>query len=643
MLGRTDRRGRLVVVLAVFVLLSTVAGARLAYWQVSAHDMLVGMAQQQLNRPSVEPATRGSIYDSTGVLLATTVYRDQLVAYPAQIPTNERAPIAAKLAGILGLDPTAASTLAGQLNAGTQYAVLANQLTSQQSATVQAGLDDGSLTELALLPQPVRVYPNPGGAPGTTLASQLLGFVNANGQGQYGIEQQYQSALSGQPRIVMAERDVMGNPIADTEVVTQAGMPGQNVQLTIDAGLQLSVEKELNAAWIADGATTASAIVMNAATGAVVAWASEPGYNANDYEAVARTNPSAFVDPLISRVFEPGSVMKMLTATAAISRKVVTPNTLINDSGVMQIGSVQIADADRRPMGMIPFKTVIAYSRNVGAARVAAMLGKTTDAASAVLYQTWRQLGIGQPTGVNLPGELPGLVTNPATTPWMPIDLANHAFGQGVAVTLAQLARAYAPMVNGGRLVTPHVVEAVGGQPVPEQAAPQVMSAAVSATLTSMMRNTVTAVPWYAAWTLIPGYNVGGKTGTAQIWDPKINNWISNKFDFSFIGYLGQKKPEYVIAVEIDHGTPDILAQGIFQQDITSNELFRRIARDAIQTLDLAPIPAASPSPSKTPAKAASPSSARGTEPRSTPRPTATAAPPWSGEVPAPTASPGPP
>ncbi len=631
MLGRTDRRGRLVAVLAVFVLLSTVAGARLAYWQVAAHGQLVGMAQQQLERPAVEPATRGSIYDRNGILLATTVYRDQLVAYPNQIPRPDLAGMTSSLATILQLDSSGTAALAAKLGSGTAYAVLADQLTSAQSAAVQSGLDDGSLTELALEPQPVRVYPNPGGAPGTTLASQLLGFVNSAGQGQYGVEQRYQTLLAGQSRVVLAERDVVGRPIAGTEVVTNPGSPGLNLQLTVDAGLQLAVEKELNAAWIADGATSASAIVMDAATGAVVAWASAPAYDANDYNSIARTNPAAFVDPLISRVYEPGSVMKMFTATAAISKGVVTPTTLINDSGVMQVGPVQIADADRRPMGMIPFEKVIAYSRNVGAARVAAMLGKTVDSASSSLYATWNQMGIGQPTGVDLSGELPGLVTNPATTPWTAVDLANHAFGQGVAVTLAQLARGYAAMANGGKLVQPHVVEEVGQEPAQVAAPVQVMSASVSATLTRMMRYTVTTVPWYADWTLIPGYLVGGKTGTAQIWDSKTGSWMSNRFDFTFVGYLGRQHPEYVIAVEIDHGTPDILGQGIFQQNITSNELFRRIARDAIQTLDLAPLPKSS----------AAASAAPGSLTPSVPPPTTT--PPWSGEVPVPTSSPGPP
>ena len=464
-----------------------------------------------------------------------------------------------------------------------------------RAQAVQAALDNGTLTELGLEPQPVRVYPNPGGAPDTTLASQLLGFVNDSGQGQYGVEQRYQALLAGQPRVVMAEHDVAGRPIAGTEVVTNPGAPGENLRLTIDAGLQLAVEKELNAAWIADAATSANAIVMDAATGAVLAWASEPGYNANDYQAVARQAPADFVDPLISQVYEPGSVMKMFTATAAIGQKVVTPTTLINDSGVMQVG----AGPDRgcRPPadGHDPVRE---GHRLLAQRRRGACGPDAREHGERRLRQSLRVLGHDGDRaahGGGPPGELPGLVTNPAVTPWSAVDLANHAFGQGVAVTLAQLARGYAAMVNGGS-AGPAARGGRGRRPPAQVAAPaSVMSPSLSATLVRMMRYTVTTVPWYAAWTLIPGYDVGGKTGTAQIWDPKTGNWMANHFDFTFVGYLGREHPELIIAVEIDHSRPDILAQGVFQQNITSNELFRRIGRDAIQALDMAPLPASSP------------------------------------------------
>jgi len=238
----------------------------------------------------------------------------------------------------------------------------------------------------------------------------------------------------------------------------------------------------------------------------------------------------------------------------------------IDDSGVMRVANGEIADADRVPMGWIPFQDIIAYSRNVGAARVARMLGSSLASASQRLYDVWSRLGIAQPTGVDIAGEIGGLVANPAEDAWTPIDLANHAFGQGVAVTLIQLARAYTAMANGGRLVTPHVVAQVGDQPANVPGPQQVLDPSLSSQLTTLMRHVVTSVPWYAEGTLIPGYDVGGKTGTAQIWDSKKQQWIADRFDFTFVGFLGRSKPEYVVAVLIDHGKPNIIAQGVFEQ-----------------------------------------------------------------------------
>ncbi len=608
MLGRTDRRLRLLAVLVALLVMGSATGFRLAYWQVAQRSWLDAMAMQQLQHQIVEPAQRGGIYDRTGtVLLATTVYRDQLVAYPAQIPVAQRGAEADQLAGVLGLTGAAASALTEKLAGGAQYTVLAPLLTPAQSDAVKAGLNNGSLVSLGLVPQPVRVYPNPGGAPDTTLASQLLGFVNAAGQGQYGVEQRYNTLLAGRPRTVMAEEDIAGRPIADTETVVDPGSPGSNLDLTVDAGLQLRLEKELYTAWIADKAASVSAVVMDAHTGAILAWGSVPAYDANAYQKLASTDPAIFVDPIVSDVYEPGSVMKMFVASAAFQDHVVTPTTLVDDTGVMQIGNNQIADYDRQDWGWIPFQKVISYSRNVGAARVAMMLGPTTAKASTVLYDTWQKYGIGLPTGVDVAGEVPGIVANPATQPWQPIDLANRAFGQGVAITLLQLARAYNAMSNGGYLVQPHVVASIDGQPADTAAPQRVITSSLSAELVQLMHHVVTSVPYYAQWTLIPGYLVGGKTGTAQIWDPKTNNWMNNIFDFSFVGYLGRQKPDYTIAVTITHSHPTVLAQGVLLQKITPNELFRRIAWDTIQTMDLAPLPGSSPAAPPTLAPAATP------------------------------------
>ena len=593
MLGRTDRRLRLVILLLVLVVGAGALVVRQAYWAIVRAPQLVDLATQQTQATETIAVQRGAIYDRTGkVLLAGTAYRDQLVAYPDQLTALQVAHEADTLTAILGLDDADAATLRQKLSSGAAYVVLSPALTADQSASVRAGMAaDGAdqLVQLDLIPQPYRIYPDPGGAPDTTLANQLLGFVNASGKGQYGVEQYYQDELSGRPEMVSGTRDANGQPMQGTQSVVDAGQAGADLQLTVDASLQLQVEKELYAAMVADGAASASAVVMDPTTGAVLAWASVPGYDENDYQAVADTDSGRFVDPIISTIYEPGSVMKMFVAAAGYSSGAIKPTTRFDDTGTLKVANGRIYDADRRPMGMLQFQDGIAYSRNVVAARAAMTLGKNAAAASRALYATWAALGIGTDTGVDVSGEVPGLATDPSRSPWTPIDLANHSFGQGVAVTPLQLATSYATMANGGFRVLPHVVAAVNGQPVAVPSGAPVLSSAVSAQLRALMTHVVTTVPYYHAGTYIPGYTVAGKTGTAQIWDSKTNDWVPNTFDFSFVGYVGTSGPQAIIVVRLDHVQPKVLAQGQFQLAITSYQLFRRAAQDTIMALDLPP------------------------------------------------------
>ena len=321
---------------------------------------------------------------------------------------------------------------------------------------------------LSLESEPARVYPQTGGGPHSSLAAHLLGFVNREGGGQYGVEQQYQATLGGEPRIVVAERDASGLAILDDATVSQPGTPGTDLTLTIDAGLQLRLEQELLAAWVADKAKRISAVVMDPYTGEVYASASYPSYDGNDYKAIAAKDPWRFVDPTVSAVYEPGSVFKMMTAAAALTQGTVTPSTRIKDVGTLRLdkGRTKIDDADRKGMGWMTFEDAVAYSRNVVAAKVALKLGKSTKESSAILYDMWMKLGYGAPTGIDVAGEVGGLVRDPGITDWRQIDLANAAFGQGVAVTPIQLATAYAALANGGTLVQPHVVKAVGDREI---------------------------------------------------------------------------------------------------------------------------------------------------------------------------------
>jgi cell division protein FtsI/penicillin-binding protein 2 len=598
MLGRTDSRRRLLFLLVTFVVAGAALLTRLAYWQVSQHDKLSDEAFAQTTMRVESPSRRGDIFDRSGVVvLATTVDRERLAATPSELTVKRRREVAAELVVLLGLKDADAAALTDRMTSDKKYVVLAHGLDKQTADRVRGAAVSKEIEGVLLESEPMRVYPHEGGGPDSTLGAQLLGFVNRDGVGQYGVEQYYQSQLAGQPRIVHAQKDVAARAIPDTIVVQDQGAPGEDLRLTIDAGLQLALEQEVLAAWAADRAKSVSAVVLDPYTGEVLAETTYPSYDANDYQAIATTDPSRFIDPVISSVYEPGSVFKMLTAIAALEHETVTMKSKIKDVGTLWLdrGRTHVDDADRKGKGWMTFEDAIAWSRNVVAAKVALKLGTTTRDSSTILHDTWKRLGFGSPTGIDLAGEVGGIVRDPTITAWRQIDLANGAFGQGIAVTPMQLATAYAAMVNGGILVQPHIVKAIGTTDVDVANRGQILDPRLSKQLTALMNHVVTEVPFYRDRTLIKGYDVGGKTGTAQIWDTAARGgkgaWKHNLFNYSFVGYIGRDKgiPDLVISVKINEGTPTIARIGQLEMPVMSFELFRRIAHDAITRPGLLP------------------------------------------------------
>jgi cell division protein FtsI (penicillin-binding protein 3) len=594
MLGRTDSRGRILLLFLVLTILSGGMVMRLAYWQVNQRERLTTMAGGTSTMQETLPAKRGTIYDRTGtIVLAETIYRYRLVINLHGMAQDQRQRDTTALVDYLGLTGDPEAALRKAMTGNGYYVILASNIDPDVAGEIAQGQAVGALPTVTLEPTPVRVYPQAGGAPRTSLAAHVLGFVNAAGRGQYGLEQQYDALLAGRPEVIEVDPNRPG-PAGTT--VVDPGTPGEDIRTTIDVGLQLQVEQEVFSTWIADKAKTVAAIVMDPKSGAILAEASYPSYDANLFGQVAAQNPALFMDPIITQIYEPGSVFKMLTASAALQTKTTALTTKINDFGVMKLpGGQEIADANRKSMGWLTFADIVAWSRNVGASQVAFRLGKTVDSASATLYKTWQIYGIGQKTGIDLAGEVSGIVRDPASEPWSQIDLANASFGQGVAITPIQLMRAYSVMANGGTALTPHIAEtsAVGAASSPSAASRQVISSGLSDSLTGLMTHVVTAVPSYAQSTYIPGYFVGGKTGTAQIWDPTLNNgkgdWMSDIYDYSFYGWVGHSSPDMAIGAVIYQGKPTKVGQGVLAMPVQSTELFRRIATDAVTGLQIAP------------------------------------------------------
>src|SRR4051794_12139722 len=435
MLGRTDSGRRLLLLALLFALLGSSLVVRLGYWQISERDRLVDSARRQIYLRTTVPSRRGDIYDRSGtVVLAGTVSRDRLVTSAQNRSLEDRAILTDFLSTALNLSVDDTDALRAKLDSDRPYVVLATDLSQEQSEAIRRGAADAGIEGLVFETGYSRNYQS-GVAPGSTLAAQLLGFVNHNGDGQYGIEQRYQDVLAGTPRIVEADKDANGQPIAATMRTVAAGAPGTDLRLTIDARLQLAVEQEVMAAQVTDNAASVSAVVMDPYTGELYAEATYPSFDGNDYGAAANKDASAFLDPIVSEVYEPGSVFKMLTAVAALETGTANGTTKFKDTGSLRLdgGRTRIQDADGKAMGTLQLRDGIAYSRNVVAARVALHLAPTLDDASTTLHEVWTRFGFGSPTGIDVSGEIKGLVNDPSITAWREIDLANGSFGQGVA------------------------------------------------------------------------------------------------------------------------------------------------------------------------------------------------------------------
>jgi cell division protein FtsI/penicillin-binding protein 2 len=363
--------------------------------------------------------------------------------------------------------------------------------------------------------------------------------------------------------------------------------------------LQTLVEQEVATAGIADDAESVSAIVIDPYTGGVISSASWPAYDANSFGVTAARDPSRFINPATTSVYEPGSVMKAITSVAALESGLYTPTTVIQDEAVLTLdnGATKVRNSDLKSKGSMTLTAALAWSRNIVFSKVGLSLGGNAREAAARLYATWLRFGFGGKTGIDVVGESQGLVNDPADRRWREIDVANASFGQGVGTTLMQLAVAYSALVNGGVLVRPRFVEAVDGVPVPITVRGTATTPEVSAQMVRMTGQVTKSVPFYAKLTRMDGYAYGGKTGTAQIWlknaDGGKGAWDSDHYNFTFIGWVGKTAPEYVIAISIRRGTPVTQRQGAIVNRIESFELFRRVAQDLISVYNIPPAVAA--------------------------------------------------
>jgi cell division protein FtsI (penicillin-binding protein 3) len=546
-----NRRIRLL--LAVLTLAAVVTFARAFWLQVVRAPVLERLAAQQHHETVTTPAGRGSIFDRMGVQLAigeqaTTVYAD-----PRQIRNPQK--VAVEAGRALNLDP---NRIYPQLLDKKRSFVYVERKADPERA---AALQRRGLAGLDFYPEERRFYPQ------RTVAAEVLGYAGIDNNGLAGLELGLDRDLAGRPGKETIVRDPFGRTI---DVVSSTPeQPGRDVFLTLDHTLQAKVESVLRSTVAKWHALDGTAIVLDPHTGGILAMAVAPGFDANDFSHV----PSSIQrNRAVTDTYEPGSTFKVVTYAAALTDGVVNPNSSFTLPPSIKVADREIDEAEPRPTETMTVAEMLARSSNVGTVTLAQLLG------SKRLSSWIRRFGFGRPTGIDFPGESPGIVL--PLERWSGSTIGNVPIGQGIAVTPIQMAALYGALANRGVWVQPHLVERVRGRKVKHPAHRRVLTAAVSRELISMLQGVVSQGTGEEA--AIPGYLVAGKTGTAAKPDAS-GGYSDTRYVASFVGIVPASSPRLVVLVSIDE------PQGQIFGGVVAAPAFRDIARFALQYLDVPP------------------------------------------------------
>ena len=542
---------RLRLLLLVILFTFGALGARAAWLQTVRASSLAAMAQTQARKPISLPAGRGTIYDRLGNPLAIGEAAMDVDADPMQIAHPRReARIAAKILG-LRVKP-----LYAQLSDRSRGFVYVER---QAPASLANKLMKRHLVGFTFEPDQKRVYPQ------GTVAAPVLGFLGTD-RPLSGLEVELNKELKGRSGKATVVRDALGQPV-DT-IQQRPARNGRDVYLTLDSHIQANAEQVLEQTVSEWHAKDATAIVMDPHTGAVLAMAQEPGYNAKDY--VAATKRGLTVDHAVTDVFEPGSVFKVVTIGGALSQHDITPNTAIRVPGALHVADRVIHDAEPHGLETLKVKQILQRSSNIGTDIIAARyLGE------GGLKRWMARFGFDRRTGIDFPGESAGLRPS-----WSGSTIGTVPIGQGVSVTAIQLASAYAAIANGGEWIQPHLVDHVAGAPTPKPKRRRILAPGVDAQLRTMLRGVVSD-QGTAELAAIPGYAVAGKTGTAQ--KPGPNGYIPGAYVATFVGMVPASRPRLLVLVTIDE------PHGQIYGGLVAAPAFEQIASFDLQYLEVPP------------------------------------------------------
>lgn len=578
--------GRMRLIGAVFALLSAAIVYQMVRIQNSEHSrQLVEMFAKTYNQQvRVIIPERGNIYDRWGNLLAGNKEVYEVGIAPQQVINPET--VARDLAAVLEVDyyDTLRKAESYRKEGNQRYEVIKDFVSADKIRLLEEKVnvyEQGEKPKKGPVPSLGGVYWRPHlirSYPENELAANVLGFYNYldrwSGRGMLGLEEQYNNLLAGNKRQVIL-------PMNPTEIQEIPEIPpGASLITSLDRDVQAAMERIIDQAVEANGAESGTLVVMDPKTGEILAMATTPHFNPNEYWRYGEVFPlGSYFNRAISQLYEPGSVFKVLTMAAAIDAGAVQPETPFVDVGAIEVGGIWIYNWDRGAWGPQDMVGCMQHSLNVCLAWVAQELGPTQ------FYKYLQDFGIGRYTGIDLAGEQVYPLSLPGDTNWYPVNLGTNSYGQGVAVTPIQMITAIAAMANDGKMMAPHVVKAYIQDGVQYAVNPRVIRQVVKPETARMITDMLAAsLENEASNALVEGYRIAGKTGTAEIPGP---GGYTNMTNASFVGWGPVDDPRFIVYVWLEKPTSSpwgsVVAAPVFSQAVEELVVLMKIPPDEVR------------------------------------------------------------
>jgi cell division protein FtsI (penicillin-binding protein 3) len=557
---KTWLRFRITLLLCLFSCLFVVVFARAYQLQVQQSHKLAALAERQYQRIVPLVPKRGILYDRKKEEMAISMEADSVFAQPGKMVNVKKA--ATKIGPILGKN---SRSLLEKMKEHKPFVWLERGITPGQ----RAAIEKLNLEGVDFLKETKRFYPQ------GEIGSHIIGFAGVDSKGLEGVELEYDELIRGEPGYILISKDALGRTITPETAAFRHSEEGCEIILTIDKNIQYLVEKELKNAVQACSAKGGTAIVMNPKTGEILALAIQPSFDPNRF---ARFPPQVWKNRTITDTFEPGSTLKVFLLAATLEEKVATPgDVFFCEQGTYPLGGKVIHDDHKYKW--LSLGEIIKVSSNIGASKVGEKLGREK------FHRYLKNFGFGSKTGIDLPGEVPGVL--PAPQHWSEVGLANISFGQGISLTALQLTTALSTIANGGVMMKPYVVKTVLERQgnVLKENQPRALRRAISpetARTVSSILKTVMEEGGTGKAASLSGYEAAGKTGTAQ--KALVNGrGYSDKRISSFIGFAPVENPQVVISVILDE------PQGISYGGVVAAPAFKRIGEQVLPYMGVYP------------------------------------------------------